>query len=155
MLTGRKATAEPPATDIEAEEPLLGASGSAGEAPGLLFPAPPPPTSGNTSTVALPPQKKRHTQAKTAATGPTQQPASLLPTNPNTTAPEQQPATILPPANMQRKCTNKTYTVGVPPGFERPHIPNEEIVWLTDACGGDFKSWAYALQGSTMVVCFL
>ncbi|EFJ40982.1 hypothetical protein VOLCADRAFT_99076 [Volvox carteri f. nagariensis] len=163
MRTCRKATADPSATYIEAEEPLLGPSGSAGEAPGLLFPAPPPPTSGNASTVALPPQKKRGTQANTAATGPTQQPAPLLPTNPSTTAPKQQPATRLPPAtpnataNPQRKrtkSTNKIDAVGVPPEFERPHNPNEDIVWLTDACGGDFKSWAYALQGSTTVICF-
>ncbi|EFJ40966.1 hypothetical protein VOLCADRAFT_99112 [Volvox carteri f. nagariensis] len=74
-----------------------------------------------------------------------------------------QPAIRLPPAtpnataNPQRKrtkSTNKIDAVGVPPGFERPHNPNEDIVWLTDACGGDFKSWAYALQGSTTVICF-
>ncbi|EFJ49182.1 hypothetical protein VOLCADRAFT_104385 [Volvox carteri f. nagariensis] len=74
-----------------------------------------------------------------------------------------QPAIRLPPAtpnataNPQRKrtkSTNKIDAVGVPPGLERPHNPNEDIVWLTDACGGDFKSWAYALQGSMTVICF-
>ncbi|EFJ39409.1 hypothetical protein VOLCADRAFT_101011 [Volvox carteri f. nagariensis] len=74
-----------------------------------------------------------------------------------------QPATLLPPAtpnataNLQRKrtkSTNKIDAVGVPPGFERPRNPNEDIIWLTDTCGGDFKSWAYALQGSTTVICF-
>ncbi|EFJ50411.1 hypothetical protein VOLCADRAFT_88728 [Volvox carteri f. nagariensis] len=68
-----------------------------------------------------------------------------------------QPATLLPAVNPQCQVhamsTNKIDAVGVPPGLERPHIPNADIVWLTDACG-DFKSWAYALQGSTTVICF-
>ncbi|EFJ48091.1 hypothetical protein VOLCADRAFT_120919 [Volvox carteri f. nagariensis] len=61
------------------------------------------------------------------------------------------PNAIAMPQRKRTKSTNKIDAVGIPPGFERP---NEDIVWLTDACGGDFKSWAYVLQGSTTVICF-